>query len=300
MFLGGLGYWGHMPISHALLGVLVSLIWAGNFVAAKYGLMDVSPLFLTFMRFFFVSIILLPFVKLPMNKVKEIFFLSVVLGVGHFVLLFEALHLGLDVASSAVVGQLGAPFSCLLGAIVMGDVIGKWRGLGLLISFSGIIVLSGTPEINNHYSAFLMVVLAAFMWSIANLIMKKLEGVQIQQILCLMALFSAPQLFIATALIEGNPLDQLAHITPRVGASLVYTVFMSTLAGYSIWYYLLKKHPISTVAPFTLLIPVFAVALGVFLFNEQLNSMKIIGSALTIGGVGIIVIRRPKTAVQES
>ena len=42
--------------------------------------------------------------------------------------------------------------------------------------------------------------------------------------------------------------------------ALLYVVVLSTLLGFGVWAWLLGRHPASTVAPFTLLVPVVGIA----------------------------------------
>ncbi len=70
----------------------------------------------------------------------------------------------------------------------------------------------------------------------------------------------------------------------------VYTIFVGTLfhAG---WYYLLRRYPVSTVAPLMLLLPVFGIGSGIVVYGDVLSSQIALGGALTLIGVAIIVFR---------
>lgn len=289
-----------MSIFHIFLGVLVALMWAGNFIAAKIGLQHFEPLIITALRFMVVSALLVPFVKYPKGRIKDIFWLALTLGVGHFVPLFSAIGMGLDIGSTVIAGQLSVPFSCLLGVILMGETIGKWRALGLLVSFSGIFLIAGTPAVTENFGAFMMVVGASLSWGVSNIIMKRLEGVPIMTILGYMALFAFPMLLVCSVVVEHDIWTQIITIDLKSVLSITYTVLISTLAAYGSWYYLLSRHPISTVAPFVLLIPVFAMTFGILVFGETISAQKLAGTLLTLAGVAIIIIRRPKTALQET
>ena len=57
------------------------------------------------------------------------------------------------------------------------------------------------------------------------------------------------------------------------------------------------KHTVSQVTPFSLLTPVFGITFGELFFHEALTWQVMLGGAMTIAGVAIIVIRRPKLAL---
>ncbi len=69
---------------------------------------------------------------------------------------------------------------------------------------------------------------------------------------------------------------------------------MVTVVGYGLWYHLLRHHPVNQTMPFTLLVPVFGVVFGVLLLGETLTWRTVVGGLLTLFGVSVIVLRRPR------
>ena len=90
---------------------------------------------------------------------------------------------------------------------------------------------------------------------------------------------------------------QAAPITAWI--SLSYTIIGASLIAYTLWYNLLRRHPISRVVPYTLLAPVVAFSAGAVYLNEPITLIKIIGGTLTILGVAIIEIR-PSKAITDA
>ena len=280
---------------HMFFALLVAAIWGANFVASKYALAYFPPFFVTFLRFLIVGALLIFIVKKPTRKqMQHIAWLSLVLVVMHFSFLQAALAAKLDIASCAILSQLGVPFSCMLGVFFMGDKLGKWRLLGLIIAFAGMVVVLGTPNVNDHWTGATFALAAAFFWGVANLLMKRHAGIDVFQMLCWMALLASPQLLLISFMFESPSLSLIQHVPLGVALSMAFTVFFSTFMGYGLWYYLMKLYPMSHVAPFSLLTPVFGIYFGQLLFSESLNSTMLLGGLATLIGVGIIVIRRPK------
>jgi O-acetylserine/cysteine efflux transporter len=104
------------------------------------------------------------------------------------------------------------------------------------------------------------------------------------------AVFAAPQLFVASWLVERNQLTAIGSATPIVWYAIVYLGVVMTAVGYGIWYHLLGKHPVKQVMPFLLLLPVATVAGSVLILDEALTPVLLIGGALAIIGVGVIVV----------
>ena len=70
--------------------------------------------------------------------------------------------------------------------------------------------------------------------------------------------------------------------------------------GYGAWYWLLKRYAVNQVMPFMLLMPVFGVASGAAFLDEPVTLVLVAGAALTILGIGIILVRRPKLVAPEA
>ncbi|HAH12716.1 MAG TPA: EamA family transporter, partial [Pantoea agglomerans] len=72
--------------------LMVVSIWAFNNVAVKWGLLELPPLFLTFMRFVVVAIVLVPFCRINRQQLPWLLLLAFTFGFMHFSLLFVGLR----------------------------------------------------------------------------------------------------------------------------------------------------------------------------------------------------------------
>lgn len=287
-----------MPISHIFLAISVAAIWGGNFVAAKFGLAYFPPFFLSSLRFLIVAFILIPFFsKTSISILKRIALLSFTLGTLHLSMLFLAMHMGLNIASTAIISQMGVPFACILSALFLNDKLGVWRTCGMVVAFGGIAIVSGTPNVLENPFGMVIALLSSFFWGVANIMMKNIGSMNIFRLLAWLCLFTAPQLLLISAIFEHGQLELLRNIPVTVAWSVAYTAIMSTIAGYGLWYYLMAKYQLTQVAPFSLLAPIFSIAFGKLVFSEALPMQTVIGGAIAIIGVGVIIVRRPKLGV---
>ncbi len=287
-----------MTPKNIFFALLVSAIWGSNFVAAKYSLAHFPPFLLTALRFAAVSALLIPFSTIPTRAQMAMIVPVAVLAALQFSLFFVSLDMGLDISTSALVGQLGVPFSCILGVFFYKDKIGIWRAGGIATAFLGIAVIAGTPNISNHIAAFFVAVASAIFWSVGNIMVKHLKDVKPMSMLAWMSLFSVPVLLGLSLMFENPSWAMLTSATPESLAGLAYTVVASTVVAYGLWYFLLANNDVSQVTPFSLLTPVFAILCGYLVFAEPLTARILTGGLLTIAGVGIIVVRRPKLAIK--
>jgi len=287
-----------MPVSHLLYALLTVAVWGANFVASKFALEHFPPVFATLLRFALLVPLLLPFVPRPTRAQAKFLALLSVTGVAHFTLPQASLAAGLDIATCAILNQLCVPFACLLGVFLHGDRIGRWRVGGMVLAFAGMVVVFGSPHMGSSWLGSAYAIGAAFFFGIYNVMMKRHPEITAMQIIAYVCLFGLPQLLVLTLLFESPALTLLETAPPLAWAGIAFTVVFSSIVGHGLWNYLMRIHPVSIVAPFSLLVPIFSVAFGQMFYNEPLTWQLLLGGAITMFGVGIIVIRRPKIVIQ--
>lgn len=285
---------------HLLLFVAVTAVWGANFAVSKIGLLQIPPIMLVAMRFALVTAILLPFAGVPpRGKLAGIALLSVVLGLFHFSMMFTGLK-DIDAATAAISIQLQVPFAALLAAVAFGERLGWRRALGMAIAFAGVAVIAGEPRLDGRYLSLALVIGAALVWAVANILVKHLGDVGGTQINAWMALFATPQLALASLALEQGQWAALQAADWTILAVLAYQAVLVVALGYGTWYALLKLYDVNVTLPFTLLVPFFGVFSGVVFLGEVLTMTFLVGGAMTIVGVSIIAIRRPRLATPET
>ncbi|MEW5727785.1 MAG: EamA family transporter [Pseudomonadota bacterium] len=264
----------------------VVLLWGLNFVAVKTALRDLPPFLLTSIRFLGVALILAPFFRPRPAQLPGILGIALVLGVGHFGLLFFGLS-GMDAATTAIVTQLGAPFSVLLAWAVFGEKLGPARAGGLAMAFGGVAVLAGEPTLP-ALLPLVVAVIAMFAWAVSNVQVKRIAPIDPMALNGWMALMSAPMLFMVSLAVEDDHVAAVAGADWKTWTGLAYTTIGSSVIAYTLWYRLLARHDMNRVVPVTLLGPVIAVAGGVLMLGEVLTWQKVVGGLVTIAGVAVV------------
>jgi O-acetylserine/cysteine efflux transporter len=288
-----------MKLSDLILVLIVMTIWGLNFVIAKWGLAQFPPIFMMGLRWGLVAALLLPFVRIPRKKLIGILLISFTLGCVHFSLMFTGLK-GTDAAVAAIATQTQVPFAALIAAFFLKDRIGWRRAVGMALAFVGIVVMAGEPRHAGNLLPIFMVIAASFMWAVANIQIKQLGPIDDFALNAYLGLFAAPQLFLASFLLESG---QFAAITNAdwVGWSAVgYMAIMVTVISYVMWFRVLRRYPVNQAMPFTLLVPVLGVLSAALLLDEPLTLRVILGGLATVAGVAVIVVRRPRLAEPEA
>lgn len=286
-----------MRPQHLFLLMLTLTLWGGFYVAGKFALVLYPPFFLTALRFLVVAAVLLPWCGLPNIPMKKVALLSVLLGVGNFGLGLAGFGWGIDMATAIVLGQMGVPFSCLFGSILLQDKLGAWRSSGLVIAMLGAVFIAGTPNVANNYGAFVALLCASLSWGLANILMKQYGEVRIWPFLGWMALMAAVQLLILSAIFETGQIAAMQKTTWKELSGVLYLGLGCTIGAYALWYYLLFRYLASQITPYTMLGPFISFGLGELFFDEPISAQVMIAGAITLLGVGIIVMRRPRLAM---
>ncbi|MFV3128313.1 DMT family transporter [Niveispirillum sp. KHB5.9] len=285
---------------HIMGALLVMALWGTNFAVSRYALREFSPMIMMAVRFGLVALVLLPFVKFPRGQVRQIFLYSLVLGGVHFPLMLHGM-LGAEASTASIVIQLQVPFASLLAAYFFKDKLGWKRAIGMGIAFVGVAIIAlrgGGGESDPFH--LLLIVLAAAAFSFSNIQVKWMGSVDPYQLNAYMALFTVPQLLIYSLFLEHGQIEQVLHASWGAWAGIAYMVIASTIIAYAIWQPMIRQYDVNQTVPFLMLVPVFGVASGVLWLGEAMSWALIVGGALVVGGVGIILIRRPKIVVARN
>ncbi len=268
----------------------VVALWGLNFIAAKLSLADMPPFLVTAFRFIGVAVLLVPFCRPRRDQLPGLFGVALVLGIGHFGLLYAGMS-GVDAGTSAVLIQLGVPFSVLLSWAVFKDRpdARTWAGVGL--AFGGVVLLAGGAASGSAVS-FALIAAAMLMWATANILIKRLGAISAFVLNGWMALMSAPMMILLSAVTETGQWAAMRAAGPAAWGGVAFTVVGSSVVAYTLWLGLLRRHPVSRVVPFTLLGPVIGFVAGVLVLGEAVTTIKVIGGLLTTAGVAVVELRR--------
>ena len=292
-----------------LLLLAVAVVWGVNFAVIKTGLRSVPPLFLVVLRYLFVILPLIFFVRKPAVSWRTMAAYALLSGVGQFSLLFYSLKIGMPAGLASVVMQSQAIFTLILSARFMGERIGRAQLAGIGLAAVGLGLIAGPAEAGATSvpkAAFLITLLAAFCWSSSNLIVKRAseESLRNGRTLDMMEMIVWSSIFVplpmlGLSLVGDGPdavLQSVAQIDAAAVLAVLYLVILSTLFAYSAWNQMIAKYSAGRVAPFSLLVPVTGLLGGMLFHKEQLDPLQWAGIAAVIAGLVFFQLgeRRPK------
>ncbi|MFF4736269.1 EamA family transporter [Streptomyces sp. NPDC001262] len=286
---------------HIALGVLVAALWGVNFVVIDVGLGHFPPLLFCALRFLAAAVPAVFLVGRPRVQWRWVVAVGLVLGVAKFGLLFIGMHAGMPAGLSSLVLQVQAVFTALFAMAALGERPGRVRLLGMAVALAGIAVAAVDEGASGPLTGFALVVAAAAFWGVSNVLTRKAAPPDALRFMVWVSAVPALPLLLLSLLFEGPAADAAALGSldwSGVGA-VVYVAWITTLLGFGVWGFLLRTYDASTVAPFSLLVPVFGMSSAALLLGEGVSPLRWCAAALLVGGVALTSLpgrRRPAPA----
>jgi O-acetylserine/cysteine efflux transporter len=283
-----------MSIPDLLLTLLVNFAWGFNFIAGKIGAEEFQPLFFTCLRFLFLLLLMLPWLKPAKGSMWPLLRVSFLLGVVHFGMMFTGLNAGGNIASVAITSQLYVPFSAILATIFLRERISFLRILAISIALSGVMVIGFDPVVFNHLDAMLWVTGAACAMATATILMRQCPNLGVFKLQAWIALVSTPSLLLLSLLFESDHAKIIAEMHWLDLWTPLYSAVGASIVGHGTLYYLVGKYPVSVVTPLLLLAPILASVFGVMYFDDEIGWKLIVGGLMTMLGILLVTMNPDK------
>ena len=269
----------------------MNLIWGLNLVVSKIGVGEFAPIFFTAMRFGSLALFLVPMLRIHRGQMKNLLVAALLTGPLSFGLLFTGISRAQDASTVAIATQLGVPFSTVLSVWLLGEHIHWRRVLGIVLAFSGVVIIGFDPRVFAYRDGLGLVIASSFVAALGLIFVKRLSGVRPLELQAWIASVGGPVLLLMSLLLESGQRQSLLTATWKGWAALAFTAVLSSLIAHSAWYYLISRYPVTRLSPITLLSPLFGVFFGVTLLGDQLTARMLAGGAVTLAGVFIVVLR---------
>lgn len=278
-----------MKARHLLLAISITAIWGANFSVIKLGLTTVDPFILAGIRFTLCALPAIFFIPKPDVQWRYIIGYGLVFGIGLWGVVNLGIKSGLSAGIASLVLQFSAFFTILLGSWIFKETISRFQYAGMGLALCGLLSIVSIVDGTVTTAGLILVLLGAVAWSAANVINKKAKTTQVFAFLVWSSAFSPIPLFALDYAVNGSTgysalVNQLDY---RAVLSILFQVYPNTLFGYWVWNSLMKRYPVSTVAPLSLLVPVFGLLGSVMIFNETLSLNKIVAVVLIVSGLGV-------------
>jgi O-acetylserine/cysteine efflux transporter len=286
----------HLTWRDAGLALAVIFVWGTNFVVIRLGLDVLPPLFFAALRFLFVLLPACFFLKKPDVRWANLAFYGLAIGMGQFGLLFIAMNGHISPGLASLVVQMQVFFTIGLAMWRTGEKIKSHQLAAFALALAGMGVIAVHNGPGTTILGLVLVLGAALSWALGNQAGREAGSVNMLAYVVWAALFSVPPLLILSLLLEGPAAIAagLAHATPLTWAAVAWQSVGNTMFGYACWAWLLSRYPAATIAPLSLLVPVFGFGASAMILGEPMPSWKIIATLLIMAGLAVNLLWRPR------
>ena len=282
------------------LMVVLCLIWGLAQVNLKMAAADISPLMLIALRsgVAAVLVVLLMFIRREGLSIQDGTWRPGLLVAGLFALEFFLIGEGLRYTSASHMTVLlyTAPIFAALGLhlLMPSERLSRaqWFGIGLAFTGVAIAFLFRPNHTQQNIDAAdllygdLLSLGAGIAWAATTVAVRCSRLAQVSAAQTLLYQLAGAFFLLTTAafLLEKTAIQ----FTALAWGSLIFQSLIVCFASYLAWFWLLKHYSASELGVFSFLTPIFGVALGVGLLEEQLEISFIIGAAFVIAGIILV------------
>ncbi|MFF0489430.1 EamA family transporter [Nocardia sp. NPDC004068] len=279
-----------------LLGLAVVLLWGLNFLALHVGLEHFPPFFFAGLRFAVLAIPVVLLVPRPRVPVRWLVLYGAGFGIAQFAFLFTAMRAGMPTGLASLVLQSSAPFTVVLGAILLRERLRPSQFAGLGVAVLGMAVIGWDRAQHATVVPVLLTLAAGLGWAFGNIGSRLAAAsdaghrVDPLHLTLWMAVVPPVPMFALSAAVEGPATGwrALADAFTPAGwpalAALAYTAVLATLVGSGLWTYLMGRYPAGAVAPLSLLVPVVGIGTAWLFLGERPSAPALAGAVVVIAG----------------
>lgn len=284
-----------------ILTILFIIAWGTNFTVIKIGIGNMPPMLLAALRFVFVAIPAVFFVKRPETNWYDTFGYALTIII-QFACLYYAIYIGMPAGLASVVAQSSSLITILLATLLFKEKMKSYQIIGLVVAVSGLTLIGfstgSAGGLTIPLAGLFLTVIAAFFWSLSNIIVKSAankaaaNGIKLNTLgLVAWSSLVPPLPMLMLALTMDTPktlLNASLHLSPTAIFSILFLAWCSTLFGASAWNYLLSKYDTGRVAPLSLMVPVAGLVIARIVLSEKLSNLQWAGSLVIIVGLAIL------------
>ena len=162
-----------MKFADALIAASVPLLWGLGLVVAKPVVENFPPILLMALRFSVAAVLLVWFVPVPKRHLTALVLVALVGSTLQYGLTFNGLK-RLDAGTTALIVQAEIVFLVLIAAVWLGERLGLRQFIGMVVAFSGLCIVYGTPRLQGQEVGIAMVLVGGLFWAFGQIMVRRL------------------------------------------------------------------------------------------------------------------------------
>lgn len=284
-----------MDLKATTMLILLAAVWGGSFFFAEVALREVPPLTITLHRVFWAAPVLALIVHLKgivFPRSPKVWGAYLVMGSLNNAIPFSLIFWGqthIDSGLASILNGTTAMFGAVVAGLFLADEpLTRKRIVGAALGLAGVVFIMG-PSVLTSFNpsnlAQLAVLGGALSYAFASVWGKaKLSGQPALMNALGMVIGSTLLMTPIVFVIDGPP--QLA-LSIGVWGALLGVATLSTALAYFLYFAILARTGAANLMLVTLLIPPFAIALGVVFLGERIGIEALIGFAIIALGFAV-------------
>jgi len=283
-----------------LLFGLISFFWGSSYLFIKIGIETLAPLTLIANRLFFGSLVLgaaLLVSRQSIPRDRATYGKLVVMALVNIVIPFSLITWGeryIDSSLAAILQATTPLFTIVIASLALSEeAITLNRLVGLIVGFFGVVVLFSHGLSGGSTSSLpgeIALILSSVSYAVGAVFVRvNMRGFHPT----VPAFFQVGIAFLITTVL-AVALESPVRLpdTPRALFAVIWLgVFGSSLA-YLIYFRLVHVLGATRMSLITYVMPIVGIVLGVLVLDETLDLRTIVGTAIILGGVGLVNSKR--------
>ncbi len=279
---------------------IIYFVWASTYVGTAFVVEEIDPYTGSGFRFILAGLLLFLFIIITKGpkallvtkkQIRNAMFIGFIL-IG---LSSPLLGVAAQQISSGLIALLVAmtPIFIAILRFIFGDMPSIKTILGIVIGFTGVIVVLVIPTVSNNL--FIIICLISnVVWAIGSFWSQKIELPKSPlTTAAIQTLFGGMCAVLIGALRGERTSSIFSASESETWIAFIYISVMGAIA-YSAYAFLLVNTPISLVATHAFVNPVVAIFLGNLLRNEKISLSIILSGAIVVVGIALVVLGEKK------
>ena len=276
--------------------VITMFFWGGTFIAGRMLAGSVSPVSSAFFRFAIASCALLVLARIidgrialpPRHIWGSIFVLGLSGVFGYNILFFTGLKF-IEAGRASLIIALNPLAITIFAALFFKEKLSLKQFAGILVSLSGAVFVISNGHPDQIFSGSLGVGELAILGCVASWATYSLVGRKVLAHLPpLTTVFYSSVVGTILLMIPTLATQELQAVSlyPHTAwMSLFFLGILGTAAGFSMYYYAIRKIGASRAGVFINLVPFFSILLSSYMLSEEIKPSVLIGGILILFGV---------------
>lgn len=283
----------------ALATFFVIACWGFSPTGIRIGLQGYDPTHLALLRFLIASVfmaLIASSMRISLPRLKDLPLLAVL---GFFAVTLHHIALnfgqaGVSAGASSVLIQSMPLFSALLAHFVFSERVSAWRWTCVAWGLIGVaIVITGDRGLGHIDARGLLVLLAAFSWSVYFSLQKRYSHRYDGLTMVCYTIWAGT--FFLLIYLPGL-IGEVVNAPLRVNIAVGVLGFFPSALAYLAWAYVLKHMEVSRASMSLYLTPPMAIAIASVLLGEMPSQWVIVGSIVVLSSVLALNLRRERAA----